>query len=328
MKKLWPVVLTLAIALITILAIFSSILGWNIVLELLSHFQIQYFLVLTVLLVVLIFSKHTIPILIGLFCCTLIALFLLPWFIPDNLIVSNSSGAKVRILSANVNLGNNDYTPIINLIKIEQPDIAVLIEVNKKWVNQLEILEPLYPYSLGDLKYEALNVIVYSKRPLDNSKIDYWGETPHTSPVINTQQTLDNITFDLLAVHPLPPFKPSFFQSRNNYLNRVSEWARSRTNPIVLIGDLNITMWSPYYKKLIRETNLKNTRKGFGLLPTWLPDGMPQNWSLWLYHFFGLPIDHCLVDPQIQVTQMQIGPNIKSDHLPIMVDLTLPAPSS
>lgn len=328
MKKLWPVVLTLAIAFITILAIFSSILGWNIVLELLSHFQIQYFLILTVLLVILLFSKRTIPILISLFCCTLVALFILPWFIPNNLIVSDSNAVKVKILSANVNIFNNDYTPIINLIEIEQPDIAVLIEVNKKWVNQLEILDPDYPYSLGDIQYQALNVIVYSKRPLNNSKIDFWGETPHTSPVIEAQQTLDNTTFDLLAAHPLPPFKPSFFQSRNNYFDRMSEWARSQTNPIIIIGDLNITVWSPYYKKLIRETNLKNTRKGFGLLPTWLAGGMPLNWSLWMYHFFGLPIDHCLIDPQIQVSQMQVGPNVKSDHLPIVVDLTFPAQNS
>lgn len=328
MKTIWPIALTVAIALITILAIFSSILGWNIVLELLSHFQIQYFLILTVLLVILLFSKRPIPILISLFCCTLVALFIVPWFIPNNLIVSASDGVKIKILSANVNIFNNDYTPIINLIKIEQPDIAVLIEVNKKWVNQLETLELLYPYSLGDIKYKALNVIVYSKRPLDNSQIDFWGEAPHTSPVIDAQQTIDNTTFELLAVHPLPPIKTSFFQSRNDYLNRMSEWARSRTNPIIIIGDLNITVWSPYYKKLIRETNLKNTRKGFGLLPTWLPEGMPITWSLWLYRFFGLPIDHCLIDPQIQVSQMQVGPNVKSDHLPIVVDLTFPAQNS
>lgn len=328
MKKFWPVALTLAIALIAILSIFSSILGWNFVLELLSHFQIQYFLLLVILLIILILSKHTIPILIGLFCCTLVALFILPWFIPNNVFLPATNAAKVRILSANLNISNNDYTPIINLIKIEQPDIAVLIEVNKKWVNQLKILKPIYPYSLGDSKHQALNVIIYSKRPLDNSQIDFWGETPHSSPVISTQQTIENTTFNLLAVHPLPPFKPSFFESRNNYFDRMSEWARSRTHSQIIIGDMNITMWSPYYKKLIRETNLKNTRKGFGLLPTWLSGGMPLNWSLWLYRFFGLPIDHCLINPKIYVSQMQVGPNIKSDHLPIMVDLTLPAENS
>jgi endonuclease/exonuclease/phosphatase (EEP) superfamily protein YafD len=37
-----------------------------------------------------------------------------------------------------------------------------------------------------------------------------------------------------------------------------------------------------------------------------------------------IPIDHCLVSPQIRVTGMRTGRAIGSDHLPIIVDMMVP----
>jgi endonuclease/exonuclease/phosphatase family metal-dependent hydrolase len=37
-----------------------------------------------------------------------------------------------------------------------------------------------------------------------------------------------------------------------------------------------------------------------------------------------IPIDHCLVSPDIDVLRMRTGRNIGSDHLPIIVDMTIP----
>jgi endonuclease/exonuclease/phosphatase (EEP) superfamily protein YafD len=86
--------------------------------------------------------------------------------------------------------------------------------------------------------------------------------------------------------------------------------------PKILVGDLNTSLWSPYYAHLIRQTGLDNARRGFGLLPTW-PAYMP-------WPFLMIPIDHCLVSPDIGVIKMRTGRNIGSDHLPIVVDMVVP----
>jgi endonuclease/exonuclease/phosphatase family metal-dependent hydrolase len=43
----------------------------------------------------------------------------------------------------------------------------------------------------------------------------------------------------------------------------------------------------------------------------------------WLSLLLGIPIDHCLVSSDIGVAGFAHGPDLGSDHLPIVVDLTL-----
>ncbi len=55
-------------------------------------------------------------------------------------------------------------------------------------------------------------------------------------------------------------------------------------------------MWSPYYQKLEQKTRLRNSRLGFGILPTW-PAKKIGNSIVFdiLSRFFQIPIDHCLI---------------------------------
>jgi endonuclease/exonuclease/phosphatase (EEP) superfamily protein YafD len=80
---------------------------------------------------------------------------------------------------------------------------------------------------------------------------------------------------------------------------------------VIIAGDLNLSPWSPYYARLVRETGLADIRKGFGLLPTWPTHLRPMM----------IPIDHCLVSPDISVSRVRTGEHIGSDHLPLIVDL-------
>ena len=41
----------------------------------------------------------------------------------------------------------------------------------------------------------------------------------------------------------------------------------------------------------------------------------------------GITIDHCLVSPDIEVKQRLVGPDVGSDHLPVIVDLLLETPA-
>lgn len=76
-------------------------------------------------------------------------------------------------------------------------------------------------------------------------------------------------------------------------------------------GDLNVTMWSSNYSKLIADSGLANSRKGFGILATW-----PMFFPL-----LSIPLDHCLVSPGIGINACRSGPDIGSDHLPLIVEL-------
>ena len=85
----------------------------------------------------------------------------------------------------------------------------------------------------------------------------------------------------------------------------------------IILGDLNVSMWSPFYRSMIQTSGLRNARQGRGILPTH---------SIVAPQFAALsaPIDHCLVTRDIQVEDFQLGPAIGSDHLPIIAELLIP----
>jgi endonuclease/exonuclease/phosphatase (EEP) superfamily protein YafD len=81
----------------------------------------------------------------------------------------------------------------------------------------------------------------------------------------------------------------------------------------ILLGDLNITPWSPHYTRLERQAGLTNGAMARGYLPTW-PAG---------YNPVKIPIDHCLLSEGLRVRQFRTGPDTGSDHLPIIVDVAV-----
>lgn len=91
-----------------------------------------------------------------------------------------------------------------------------------------------------------------------------------------------------------------------------------------MVGDLNITMWSPYYKRFARQTGLRNARQGFGILPSWPTKETYSQISPALSLLLAIPIDHCLISPEIKVLNIRTGPNVGSDHRPVITDLLIP----
>ena len=83
--------------------------------------------------------------------------------------------------------------------------------------------------------------------------------------------------------------------------------------PAVLLGDLNITPWSPYFKDFIQVTGLQESRKGLGLYPTW-PTWLPP---------LRIPIDHSLISIGITVQAFSLGHDIGSDHFPVILDFSI-----
>ncbi|BAU65640.1 Endonuclease/exonuclease/phosphatase [Stanieria sp. NIES-3757] len=313
--------LSLIIA-ITFMAFFSSYFGWKIVLEILSHFQVQYLIISLILFAFLIIIHSSWKLItIALFCIAITSTQILSFYIFASAL-STHSASNLKIISSNVNTQNYEYDKLISLVRQTKPDLALFMEVDKKWIEKLDSLKDLLPYSFGRANPFNLGIVIYSKIPLNNPTINLFGTSKNYT--ILTDLKINKKIISLIATHPLPPLKPSFFHSRNLQLSKISQYIKNLHNPVIVLGDLNTTMWSPYYKKFIRDTKLINARKGFGSLPSWptrttykniIPD--------WMQLILSIPIDHCLVSPKIKVVDIYTGSAIGSDHLPLIVELTI-----
>ncbi|MBT9312672.1 endonuclease/exonuclease/phosphatase family protein [Leptothoe kymatousa] len=304
---------------LTGLAMATSQFGWSLYLEIFSHFQVQYFLAALIIAATAALLRNYRLLLVILFCTALLSAQVMPWYIPVSL---GGPSTNYRIVLANLNFNNEDAGAALTLIDQEQPDLALFLETGRPMEQQLTALKRDYPYSTTPED----GILLYSKYPLTDIHLKQFGRYARES--LTAHFKVFDTPISLVAVHPLPPIESKMFLSRNTLLNDVGQYIKAQTDAVIFLGDLNITMWSPYYQHFIQQTQLKNTRQGFGIQPTWPRVGsyfgLPR-WTQWLISPLQIPIDHCLVSPQIRVADVHTGTDTGSDHAPLVVDLVIPA---
>src|SRR5262249_38286126 len=74
--------------------------------------------------------------------------------------------------------------------------------------------------------------------------------------------------------------------------------------------DLNTTAGSPHFAEFLRVSGLRDSRFGFGPQPSW------PTWSP-----LRLTIDHAFLSADLAVAGRRPGPDIGSDHYPLILDL-------
>ena len=307
--------------LITSIAIITSRFGWSIQLEKLAHFQVQYFLGAIALTIILLCLRKRRFALAMLFCCALLSVPIISWYSLKRPFVEMP--ANYRVISANVWKQNTNAEKVLAFVKAEDPDLALFMEVNDEMGKQLEALETILPYNSNQLTPYRLGTVLYSKTPLSEVQLQQFNT--RSAVHISAHVEANGRSFSVVGIHPFPPINPELFVDRNRAFEAVSEYVKAQSDPVILMGDFNVTMWSPYYRQIARQSGLSNTRSGAGILPTWpatlsylsLPD-LGE-----LTRLLQIPIDHCLVSSSLKVVGMHTGPDIGSDHLPIAIDLQM-----
>lgn len=313
-------ILLAAILLVVAFALIVSRHGWPLYLEVFSHFQAQYFILSLGLLGLLRLTRRRWPVWLGLLCCGLLSAQLLPWYLPPHRFLRDPA-ADLRVLVINVNKNNHQYSRVLELVRQEQPDFAVFIEIDANWIPQLDrFRQDLLPYAYSYPGSGVSGIAVYSRHPLNQTEVQFFGSR---QAAITGQFRIGQTPIAFVAAHPLPPASSQYFAERNQQMEQISQYMQTLQTPMLLLGDLNMTMWSPYYRRLIKQTGLSNTRDGFGILPSWPTRGNGDFVSTLTALLFPIPIDHGLISSDLEVADMSIGSPVGSDHLPLLMNLRL-----
>ncbi|PCJ61355.1 MAG: hypothetical protein COA79_07165 [Planctomycetota bacterium] len=214
---------------------------------------------------------------------------------------------KLKIFFTNVLTGNNNVAALLESIKKKQPDIIGLVEINSYWVRELKPLRKDYPFFQEIPKEHNFGLAIYSKRKLDHSfSIDFH---PTSEPSIIAKVTLNNEIFNIIVTHTLPPVGNQYFNIRNSHLKEMAKYTQMLKGHVVVMGDFNLTQWSPFYRDYVRVSGLKNLRDGRGIYSTW---------------FFGplaIPIDHFFVSKSLNSASFEVLDDFGSDHRPIFTTI-------
>lgn len=234
------------------------------------------------------------------------------WIVPD---LSRSTravpaGTPLRVLVLNVHTESSGFADVARLIADTKPDVVGLVEVDTRWLAQLAPALTGYAHEIEQPRDDNFGVALYSLLPMTGSAELIGSRLPTVAATIDVHGT----QLTLLLTHPIPPVGRAHLADEVSQLTAVAARARTST-PVIVMGDLNATPWSRPFRDFIAASGLCDSRAGFGLQASF-----PATSAL-----LRIPIDHVLVSCAIGVRSRVIERDVGSDHLPVLVDLIVPA---
>jgi endonuclease/exonuclease/phosphatase (EEP) superfamily protein YafD len=235
-----------------------------------------------------------------------LATLALPWLTDAPILSSANHKTSVTIASANVELTNTNVEPLAKWLRHEKVDIAILLEVSPAYAKGLKTLSNDYPYQHVQPQSNPFGLAIISRYPLGTAKIS----TDKISiPNLTTTAQLPQGNISVTAFHPMPPLSAAYHDLRNQTLQTLAASLKQLDTPAIIVGDFNATPWSSAF------SDLKHLgwRRATPLTPSWPIIGRGV---------VGIPIDHVLASSHWTLIRHDIGPNLGSDHLPVLVQLS------
>lgn len=280
--------------------------------EILTHFTIQYLLILVLLTSVFLYRRNRIFILFLLF----LALNIYKYYDLESVQVIRTSQASqsIKIASINLDMSNTQYAKVLKFIHDYNADILLLTELTPAWLAQLNMLQAKYPHFYHIPEKGGFGIAMYSRFPMLNSQTVVLDNLISPAPSILSEIDVNGKKITVHGVHLFAPMTNRYFHARNRQLEKLAELTNNTESPLIIFGDMNITSWSSFYKNFIKETSLQQSTTGQGLQPTW---------PSYLFPFY-IQLDHILLSKEFAVVSSSSKSYIGSDHYPLVAEISLP----
>jgi endonuclease/exonuclease/phosphatase (EEP) superfamily protein YafD len=227
--------------------------------------------------------------------------------VPPAPVAAMDGSSRLRFLVANVEYGNQDYDRLARLVDEVAPDVVALTELTPTWVRALSSALADHAYRRLAPQAGAYGVGLYSRVKLRESRIERL--PAGGSPTIIATVAIGARPLAVVVTHVHTPFAGD---RRTRQLHALAVELRNLGKPAAVCGDFNAAPWSHSIYELAQNADLRSTYGRFGLAATWPADGS---------RLFRVPLDNCLVNESVAVADRRVGPDIGSDHLPLIVDL-------
>jgi len=221
------------------------------------------------------------------------------------------SGRQLSLLNANVLLTNSQYGRLLRMVEQRKPDVLLLLEVDKGWEEALRPLADRYPYKLAEPVPNTYGMILMSRLPME-------GQIRHLLqagvPSAHARLRLrDGQIVNFHGLHPEPPWPGDDSGERDAELVKVGREVRDDGRAAIVMGDLNDVAWSRTSRLFKKVAGMNDPRVGRGFYPTFNANYPLLRW----------PLDHLFVSPHFELMQIDVLPDIGSDHFPILFRLCL-----
>jgi len=266
-----------------------------------------------VLVIIVAFLKKRSLVFYGLILLFGQGVFMTQTYIKATPFMTQQTGEQLTILQYNTHRHSDGGKKIVDWIEQnhEKLDIVFLQEINPELKSELKRLQALYPYFIcpeGSWCERAF----FSKSPIKAGSLRPY-QTTYSHYIDVMIETAKGKTLQFIGIHAMCPASPDHLIMRNAQFEELGHLLNKSTEKYKLItGDFNVTPYSPAYKRLIKQGNMKYPRTHSGSWP-----------SHFKVNALRIHIDHLLVSDSIDYVSQHVGDNIASDHLPVITTIQL-----
>ena len=235
----------------------------------------------------------------------------------------------LRIVACNLNSASNEAAHATALLQRLNSDVICLYEWTGQNLDLDTILEDVYRVGLSDPRPGAHGTCILVRRDLEAvcSLVPNPAAESCRIPIATLRVIGDRAPLSILGVHVPPPTK-SCGSDNGNTIDSLASWisagrltrsigVASKSDPVILAGDLNAIPYSAQIRKL-RRVGLQEAWSATHLRPilTWRPRPSLPRVAQLDYIMVGDPLDirdcwvirvpgsdHCLIMADIEITE-------------------------
>jgi endonuclease/exonuclease/phosphatase (EEP) superfamily protein YafD len=301
------ILLAIPAVVLTLVSVAAFFGRWSWVLDFLANFRVQYAVTLVLMAAILFLARWPKSGAVALLGAAVNGVVILPLFLGEGRTIPPEE--PLRVMSFNLLSTNQQFGEVVGYIREVDPDIIFLHEASRPWEVALEGAGLGYEITRSRSQDLIFGTLVLS-RPGD--AVLSFGFTIGGARAVEVVH--DGVA--VLGVHPVAPTTAEGSALRNAQLDFAADWSSQQNGPHLVTGDFNSTPWSYPFRRLLADTDLINSQRGFGIQPTFPADNS---------FVIRVPIDHLVHSPELVVADRRRGPRLGSDHFPLVVELWQPS---
>ncbi|MCA9914832.1 MAG: endonuclease/exonuclease/phosphatase family protein [Anaerolineae bacterium] len=243
------------------------------------------------------------------------ALWLAPRLLPP-LRLPEARGTSLKLVTFNIYPHNQQVEEALEWLLSQNADLLMLQEHSGDFAS----LEAAYPYARVE---RSGGSGIFSRYPITEYEEITFGEFVHQRAVIEVAGSpfvLYNLHLSMPLTEdesvPLPLRYDS--TQRDAQIREVLARAPEETLPVILVGDFNMSEYSPIYDQIRADYTDAYRAASWGIGATW-PGGASEEWTAPLPRLIRL--DYVWHTAGFQAQNATVGAPLGSDHLPLIVTL-------
>ena len=211
------------------------------------------------------------------------------------------------ILSLNTWHQHPDSAGLADYLTQSNADVLVLTQFGPNKIADLHALATVYPYRQDCATDWNCAIAIVSRHPFSAS-----GSTPEGAGPARAWITFGNgrQAVTVMGVHVTQPLRSPVLNARQ--LTSLAVNAHEQNGRILITGDFGVTPWTYAFARFSETSGLNHMGRFLPTFPSG-KSGLPQ-----------LAVNHMFASPGITFEDVWIGPDVGSDHRPLLAEVRFP----